>query len=137
MNIGEAAKRSGLTAKTIRFYEDIGLVPAAGRDANGYRRYGEREVHLLHFVHRARSLGFSVDDCRELIALYHDRDRASADVKALALARVRDIERKIEELTAMKATLEHLAERCHGDARPDCPILDDLAASAAAPATSD
>lgn len=131
MNIGEAAKHSGLTTKTIRFYEDIGLVPAAGRDSNGYRRYGEREVNQLRFVHRARSLGFSVEECRELLALYGDRERASADVKALAVARIRDIERKIEELEAMKATLEHLAERCHGDQRPNCPILEDLAASPA------
>jgi Cu(I)-responsive transcriptional regulator len=131
LNIGEAAKRSGLTAKTIRFYEDIGLVPAAGRDPNGYRRYGEHEVALLRFVHRARSLGFTVEHCRELLALYEDRERASADVKALALARISDIERKIEELEAMKATLEHLAERCHGDDRPHCPILEDLAASPA------
>jgi Cu(I)-responsive transcriptional regulator len=131
VNIGEAAKRSGLTTKTIRFYEDIGLVPAAARDANGYRRYGEREVNQLRFVHRARSLGFTVEECRELLALYGDRERASADVKALALARIRDIERKIEELEAMKATLQHLAERCHGDARPECPILEDLASSRA------
>jgi len=131
VNIGKAAKHSGLTTKTIRFYEDIGLVPAAGRDPNGYRRYGEREVNQLRFVHRARSLGFSVEECRELLALYGDRERASADVKALAVARIRDIERKIEELEAMKATLQHLAERCHGDARPNCPILEDLAASPA------
>ncbi len=128
MNIGRAAERSGLSTKTIRFYEDIGLVPAAGRDANGYRRYGEPEVHRLRFVHRARSLGFSVEQCRELLALYGDRERASADVKAIALARIADIERKIAELEAMKATLEHLARRCHGDARPNCPILEDLAA---------
>jgi len=131
VNIGAAAKRSGLTTKTIRFYEDIGLVPAAGRDPNGYRRYGEREVHLLRFVHRARSLGFTVDECRELLALYGDRERASADVKALALARIRDIEAKIDELETMKATLQHLAERCHGDERPHCPILEDLAATSA------
>jgi len=131
LNIGEAAKHSGLTTKTIRFYEDIGLVPAAGRDPNGYRRYGEREVNQLRFVHRARSLGFSVDECRELLALYGDRERASADVKALAVARIRDIERKITELEAMKVTLEHLAERCHGDERPNCPILEDLASSPA------
>jgi Cu(I)-responsive transcriptional regulator len=130
VNIGEAAKRSGLTTKTIRFYEDIGLVSAAGRDPNGYRRYGEHEVNHLRFVHRARSLGFTVDECRELLALYGDRARASADVKALAVARIRDIERKIAELEVMKATLEHLAERCHGDERPHCPILEDLAASA-------
>ncbi len=127
MNIGEAARRSGLPTKTIRFYEDIGLVPAAGRDANGYRRYGEREVHLLHFIHRARSLGFSVEQCRELLALYGDRDRASADVKAIALARISDIDRKVAELEAMKATLGELAKRCHGDERPDCPILEGLA----------
>jgi Cu(I)-responsive transcriptional regulator len=128
VNIGEAAKRSGLPTKTIRFYEDIGLVRAAGRDPNGYRRYTGHEVNLLRFVHRARSLGFTVEECRELLALYGDRGRASADVKAIALARIRDIERKIEELQVMKATLEHLAERCHGDERPECPILADLAA---------
>ena len=130
MNIGEAARRSGLPTKTIRFYEDIGLVPAARRDDNGYRRYGEREVHLLHFVHRARTLGFSVEQCRELLALYADKERASADVKALALARITDIERKIDELVAMKATLAELAGRCHGDDRPDCPILNGLATEA-------
>ena len=129
MNIGEAARRSGLTTKTIRFYEDIGLVPAAGRDVNGYRRYGEREVHLLHFVHRARSLGFGVEQCRELLQLYADRDRASADVKAIAQARIADIDRKIAELEAMKATLAELVTRCHGDDRPDCPILEGLAAA--------
>jgi len=131
VNIGAAAKRAGLSAKTVRFYEDIGLVPAAGRDANGYRRYGEREVHLLHFVHRARSLGFTVEQCRELLQLYGDHGRASADVKAIALARIADIDRKIAELEAMKATLLELAEHCHGDDRPECPILEGLAAGAA------
>lgn len=131
MNIGAAAKRAGLSAKTVRFYEDIGLVPAAGRDVNGYRRYGEREVHLLRFVHRARSLGFTVEQCRELLQLYGDRGRASADVKAIALARIADIDRKIAELEAMKSTLLDLAEHCHGDDRPECPILEGLAAGAA------
>ena len=129
MNIGEAARQSGLPAKTLRYYEDIGLVTPARRSGSGYRDYGERDVHRLRFLQRARSLGFSVEQCRELLALYDDRDRASADVKAMALARIADIERKMVELSAMKATLAELARRCHGDARPDCPILEDLAQS--------
>ncbi len=128
MKIGEAARQSGLPAKTLRYYEEIGLVVPSGRQDNGYRNYSDRDVRLLHFVHRARSLGFSVRQCRELLALYLDRNRASADVKRIALARIAEIERKIRELEAMKAELEHLAEKCHGDERPDCPILDDLAA---------
>ncbi|MEK0085802.1 Cu(I)-responsive transcriptional regulator [Benzoatithermus flavus] len=127
MNIGEAAKRTGLPAKTIRYYEDIGLVVPSGRRENNYRDYGEQDVHLLQFVARARSLGFSVENCRELLSLYRDQHRASADVKALAEARIRDIEQKIRELEAMKATLQDLVARCHGDDRPDCPILSDLA----------
>ncbi|MCB1832793.1 MAG: Cu(I)-responsive transcriptional regulator [Geminicoccaceae bacterium] len=128
MNIGEAAERAGLSAKTVRYYEDIGLVQASGRLANGYRDYDERDVHRLHFVQRARSLGFSVEECRALLELYTDRNRASADVKALAAARIADIERKIGELSAMRETLRDLASRCHGDDRPDCPILEGLAA---------
>ena len=127
MNIGEAAAISGLPAKTIRYYEEIGLVRPALRAANGYRDYGETDVRTLMFLHRARSLGFSVRDCRELLGLYQDRGRASADVKAVALRRVGDIDRKIAELEAMRAALAELAEKCHGDERPDCPILDDLA----------
>lgn len=127
MNISEAAERSGLPAKTIRYYEDIGLVVPAARRANGYRDYALHDVHTLSFLNRARSLGFTVDDCRALIALYTDRDRKSADVKALALTRIEDIDRKISELRAMRRMLEHLSEQCHGDERPDCPILDDLA----------
>lgn len=130
MNVGEAARLAGLTAKTVRFYGDIGLVRAQGRDVNGYRVYGEGEVHRLRFVHRARSLGFTVEECRELLALYGDRARASADVKAIALARIADIDRKIEELHEMRTTLAHLADRCHGDDRPDCPILEELAQGA-------
>ncbi|MEQ9448680.1 MAG: MerR family DNA-binding protein, partial [Rhodospirillaceae bacterium] len=99
----------------------------AARRANGYRDYAPHDVHTLSFLNRARSLGFTVDDCRALIALYTDRDRKSADVKALALTRIEDIDRKISELRSMRRTLEHLAEQCHGDERPDCPILDDLA----------
>jgi Cu(I)-responsive transcriptional regulator len=127
MNIGEAAERSGLPPKTLRYYEDIGLVRPSTRRPSGYRDYSDQDVRLLTFVQRARSLGFTVEECRELLALWRDRKRASADVKALAQRRVDDIERKIRELEAMKATLRHLAERCHGDDRPDCPILDDLA----------
>jgi len=131
LNIGQAAQRSGLPAKTLRYYEDIGLIVPSGRKNNGYRDYSERDVRLLRFVQRARSLGFSVRQCRELLDLYLDRNRASADVKAIALARIGEIERKIRELEAMKAELEHLAEKCHGDERPDCPILEDLAAAEA------
>jgi MerR family copper efflux transcriptional regulator len=127
MNIGEAARQSGLPAKTIRFYEDIGLVLPNARRSNGYRDFGERDVHELRFVAHGRSLGFSVEQCRALLDLYRDRDRASAEVKAIAAARMADIDRKIEELRAMRATLEHFIERCHGDDRPECPILDGLA----------
>ena len=131
MNIGEVARRSGLPAKTIRFYGEIGLVEPQGRRLNGYRDFDERNLHELRFVARARSLGFTVEQCRTLLDLFRDRGRASADVKAIARARVADIEHKIAELTAMRATLEHLIERCHGDDRPDCPILEDLAGKAA------
>jgi MerR family transcriptional regulator, copper efflux regulator len=130
VNIGEVAKRSGLPAKTIRFYEDIGLVEPQARRANGYRDFDHRDLHELRFVARARSLGFTVEQCRALLDLFHDRSRASVDVKAIAQIRVAEIERKIEELMAMRATLEHLIERCHGDDRPECPILDDLAGTA-------
>lgn len=147
MNIGDAAAMSGLPAKTIRYYEDIGLVRPSGRRGNNYRDYSEQDVRLLQFVARARSLGFTVENCRDLLGLYRDQQRASAEVKALAEARIADIERKIRELSAMRATLQHLVARCHGDERPDCPILEDLAqpadhdagptrAQAAAPATT-
>jgi Cu(I)-responsive transcriptional regulator len=126
MNIGKVSEVTGLPAKTIRYYEDIGLV-AAARDANGYRNYGEGHVHRLAFLQRARSLGFSIDECRELLSLYDDTGRASSDVKRIALEKIREINARIETLTAMRSTLTHLAENCHGDRRPDCPILDDLA----------
>ena len=127
MNIGQAAARAGLHAKTIRYYEDIGLILPAARGANGYRDYGAEDLHVLRFVQRARGLGFSVRDCRELLSLYHDRNRASADVKALAEQRIASIEVKVAELRSLAATLRHLVERCAGDDRPDCPILDDFA----------
>ncbi len=127
MNISEAADQSGLPAKTIRYYEEIGLVTPAARRANGYRDYAQQDVHTLRFLNRARNLGFSVEDCRALMTLYTDRTRKSADVKALAQARIENIDLKIAELRSMRRTLEQVAEKCHGDDRPDCPILDDLA----------
>ena len=126
MNIGEAASQSGLPAKTIRYYEDIGLV-AAGRSGNGYRDFSESDLHKLAFVQRARSLGFSIEECRALLSLYDDRDRASADVKTLAQAHLANIEEKIAGLQAMQKILGELVHKCHGDDRPDCPILDGLA----------
>jgi len=128
MNIGDAAARAHLPPKTLRYYEEIELVVPSGRRPNGYRDYAERDVHKLGFVQRARSLGFSVEQCRDLLALYNDQDRASADVKAVALGHVVEIDRKIKELSAMRETLTHLIDQCHGDSRPDCPILDKLAA---------
>ncbi len=126
MNIGEVATLSGLPAKTIRYYEEIGLIRPE-RGANGYRDFGARDVHALAFLARARSLGFAIEDCRALLALYADRHRASAEVKQVAEAHLGQIEAKIAGLRAMQATLTRLVERCHGDERPDCPILEDLA----------
>ena len=128
MNIGEAAAMSGVPAKTIRYYEEVGLISPAPRGDNGYRAYNDRDVHMLRFVQRARSLGFGVQDCRQLLALYRDPHRASAEVKTLTERRIAEIDRKIGELAGMRATLVDLAENCHGDERPECPILDDLAA---------
>lgn len=127
MNIGAAARQSGVPAKTIRYYESVGLISAAERTAAGYRVYGQHDVETLRFVQRARSLGFSVEDVGNLLALWQDRARSSAEVKALARRRVTDIDRKIAELTEMRATLKDLMRRCHGDQRPDCPILNGLA----------
>lgn len=129
MNIGEVAKHSGVSPKTIRYYESIGLISAASRSASGYRQYGARELETLRFVRHARGLGFSVEDVAELLALWRDRERSSADVKAVAGRHLARIERKLAELQAMRGTLEHLMARCHGDERPDCPIIDELAES--------
>ncbi|MEQ9169655.1 MAG: Cu(I)-responsive transcriptional regulator [Rhodospirillales bacterium] len=126
MNIGEAAKRSGLPAKTIRYYEEISLV-VPGRGGNGYRTYSPTDVHKLQFVQRARGLGFSVADCRALLSLYEDDQRASADVKAIAKQHLSEIEAKVAELRALHKTLKHLVDTCHGDNRPHCPIIDGLA----------
>jgi len=125
-SIGEAASQTGLPAKTIRYYEEIGLV-LPQRTANGYRVFGPTELHELTFVARARALGFSIEECRALLALYHDKSRASAEVKTIARAHLREIEAKIADLEAMRDTLSHLVETCAGDDRPDCPILAGLA----------
>jgi Cu(I)-responsive transcriptional regulator len=127
LNIGEAARASGVTAKMIRHYESIGLLPAARRTASGYRVYDEQDVRVLQFIHRGRALGFSLEDIGELLALWQDKHRASADVRRLAEQHIDELERKIAELQSMKRTLQTLAHSCHGDQRSDCPILDDLA----------
>jgi Cu(I)-responsive transcriptional regulator len=128
MNIGDAADRSGLPAKTIRYYEDIGLL-RPGRAGNGYRDYSAREVHQLRFLQRSRSLGFSIEECRQLLSLYGDKERESADVKAIAEAKLVEIDRKLQELAGLRDMLRHLVHNCHGDSRPDCPIIDELAGS--------
>jgi MerR family copper efflux transcriptional regulator len=127
MQIGTVAERSGVSAKAIRYYESIGLIEAAHRTHAGYRVYGPRDVQTLRFIQRARALGFSVGDVANLLALWRDTGRHSAQVKALAENHVAEIDRKIAELRGMRDTLTHLIEHCHGDDRPDCPILDDLA----------
>ncbi len=125
MNIGDVSAHSGLSVKTIRYYEDIGLVSPL-RGGNGYRAFRKNEQHKLAFLGRARSLGFTIDDCRTLLALYEDETRASADVKSIANEHLEKIENKIASLEAMRCTLSHLIDECAGDHRPDCPILKDL-----------
>ena len=129
LNIGEAAKRSGVSAKMIRHYEEIGLLPKVARTESGYRQYQDSDVHNLRFVRTARDLGFSIKEIESLLRLWQNRKRASKDVKRIALARINDLERRIEEMQTMKRALEHLAHCCRGDARPECPILDSLAAT--------
>lgn len=126
MNISAASRQSGLPAKTIRYYEEVGLI-APERADNGYRDYSGRDVHRLAFLKRARGLGFSIDDCRQLMTLYNDRSRTSHDVREIAIAHVDTIKEKILELEAMQRTLGKLIQACHGDDRPDCPILEDIA----------
>jgi Cu(I)-responsive transcriptional regulator len=126
MNIGDVAERSGLPAKTIRYYEDIGLIKPK-RAENGYRAFAPRDLHILAFIGRARALGFTIEDCRTLIALYHDDHRESAQVKAIAQDHLTAIDQKIVQLQSMRTALAHLVQCCAGDSRPDCPILDDLA----------
>ncbi|MCX8953454.1 Cu(I)-responsive transcriptional regulator [Ruegeria sp. NA] len=125
MNIGDVSTRTGLPAKTIRYYEDINLIKPM-RDDNGYRRFRDQDVHKLNFLGRARAPGFTIEDCRTLLALYEDETRASADVKQVARDHLVQIETKIADLNAMRDTLSHLIEACAGDDRPDCPILRDL-----------
>ncbi|MEC7762684.1 MAG: Cu(I)-responsive transcriptional regulator [Pseudomonadota bacterium] len=128
MNISDAGARAGLPPKTIRYYEDIGLV-TPDRDTNGYRSFSDVDIHNLTFLSRARALGFTIEECRALLALYQDKSRASAEVKKIAEGHLAEIEKKIADLTSMRDTLSHLVHCCHGDDRPDCPILADLGAS--------
>ncbi|MBL8805638.1 MAG: Cu(I)-responsive transcriptional regulator [Rhodospirillales bacterium] len=132
MNIGEAAAAAGVSAKTIRYYESIGLMRAPARSAGGYRVYTPEDVHTLRFAGRARDLGFSIEEIGDLLALWRDRRRASADVKRIALGHIADLEAKIASLESMVATLRHLSRTCQGDGRPDCPILTSLAEAAPA-----
>lgn len=126
MNIGQAAKRSGLSAKMIRHYESIGLLAPAERGGNGYRHYSAADLHRLTFIRRSRDLGFSLEEVGRLLALWQDRQRASADVKALAAAHIATLEHKIEELVSLRDSLQELVDHCQGDDRPDCPILHEL-----------
>ena len=132
MNIGEAANQTGLSAKMIRYYESIGLISSSGRSANGYRHFNQQDLHRLAFIRRSRDLGFSLEEIGKLLALWQDDQRASADVKRLAGAHIEDLNRKIEELVGLRDTLQELVSACHGDERPDCPILKDLASGCAA-----
>mgnify|MGYP000539267565 CR=1 FL=1 len=127
MNIGSAARAAGLPVKTVRYYADIGLVEAPDRTQTGYRRYDEAAVRKLAFVRRARDFGFSIEECRELLSLYEDKSRSSADVRAIAAAHLEEIEEKQRQLAALRDELAHLVTACRGDDRPDCPILDRLA----------
>ncbi len=130
MNIGEAAEASGVSAKMIRYYEEIGLIPKAERTASNYRTYGPAAVHSLRFIRRARELGFSLEETATLLKLWADKSRTSAAVKQVAAQHVAELERKIAGLQDMRATLTHLMHCCEGNERPDCPILNDLAGSA-------
>ncbi len=129
MNIGEAAKASGVSAKMIRHYEQVGLLPAAARTDAGYRQYDGSEVHTLRFIRQSRDLGFSIPEIGELVGLWQNRRRPSRQVKALAEAHIKELDQKAQELLAMKAALQHLVQSCHGDDRPECPILESLAGS--------
>jgi MerR family copper efflux transcriptional regulator len=131
MNIGEASKASGVSTKMIRYYESIGLIKSPLRTGSGYRVYSDNEVHALRFISQARDLGFSVEQMGDLLALWRDRSRASADVKAIALSHIEALEAKARALQAMSNTLRHLADSCHGDDRPDCPIIEGFAGAVA------
>ncbi len=124
MNIGEVAKASGVSAKMVRHYEEIGVIPKSSRTLSGYRQYGETDIHLLRFIRQARELGFSMSEVKMLVGLWRNKRRKSGEVKKLALEHVERLERKIQQLSGMAKTLKHLAHCCHGDDRPDCPILE-------------
>ena len=134
MNIGEAAKASGVSAKMIRYYEQVGLITPPARSVAGYRVYAEPDIHALRFIRRARDLGFTVEHISDLLQLWRDRSRASSDVKRIALQHVDVLEAKMREIRAMADALTHLAAHCHGDGRPDCPIIDELALGRSGPA---
>ena len=134
MNIGEASKASGVSAKMIRHYESVGLFPEAARTESGYRQYTAKEISTLRFVRQSRDLGFSIEQIRELLGLWQDRMRPSRQVRALAQAHIAELDAKLQELPAMKATLAHLVHSCHGDDRPDCPIIDTLSHEGTGPA---
>lgn len=125
--IGEAARQSGVSARMVRHYEGLGLLPAVARTESGYRQYDEADVHTLRFIKRARDLGFSMEEIGELVGLWHNRRRASASVKRIAQKHLGELEQRIAAMQAMHTTLSHLVHCCHGDTRPECPILDDLA----------
>ena len=125
-NIGEAATRSGVSAKMVRHYESLGLLPSIARTDSGYRQYGDREVHTLRFIRRGRDLGFSMAEIGELVKLWQNPRRASSNVKRIALAHIENLDRRMAEMAQMRQTLYRLADCCHGDQRPDCPILEDL-----------
>jgi len=127
VNIGDAARLSGVSAKMVRHYESLGLLPRVGRTDSGYRQYAETEVHTLRFIKRARDLGFSMDEIAELVGLWQNRRRASANVRRVALKHAEDLAHRIAAMQEMQRTLQHLIHCCHGDERPDCPILDELA----------
>ena len=127
-SISEAAKRAGVSAKMVRHYEDLGMIPKVGRTQAGYRIYRDADIHILRFIRRARDLGFTMKEIETLLGLWQNRRRASADVKELAIKHIADLDARIEEMQAMRTALTRLADCCHGDQRPDCPILEDLAA---------
>lgn len=133
MNIGRTAKMSGVSTKMIRYYEQTGLIPKAARHDSGYRDYSDADVHRLRFIRRSRDLGFSVKQIGELLELWSDRSRASSDVKSFALEHIERLREKMSEIQVMLRTLESLADHCHGDDRPDCPIIEDLAKDEAGP----
>ena len=127
VNIGEAAKRSGVSAKMVRHYESLGLLPRVARTDSGYRQYGEADVHTLRFIKRARDLGFTMEEIGELVSLWQNRRRASANVRRIAQKHAQDLAQRIAQMQEMQRTLQHLIHCCHGDERPECPILEELA----------